>query len=215
MRTVTIRARIALCAAPLLLALAACGGDEGKPAYGGAGAQAPPPAAGDAAPAQPAAPAGPDGSTEAEPPPARGTDDEPATPPGRAAPASPAAPAQPRPVMPQQSVRVAQTELGRILVDQSGRTLYGFTKDKDGASNCDADCVAVWPALITPGEVKPGDGVRPGMLRTARQGGDVTQAAYGEWPLYYYVGDTGPGETNGQGLDDEWFVVAPDGKLIR
>lgn len=38
---------------------------------------------------------------------------------------------------------------------------------------------------------------------------------YGDWPLYYYVGDTVPGDVNGQGLDGEWFAVAPDGKLVR
>ncbi|MGW2850241.1 hypothetical protein ACWC5G_36810, partial [Streptomyces sp. NPDC001274] len=38
---------------------------------------------------------------------------------------------------------------------------------------------------------------------------------YGDWPLYYYVGDMGPGDVNGQGLDGEWFAVSPDGKLVR
>jgi predicted lipoprotein with Yx(FWY)xxD motif len=28
-------------------------------------------------------------------------------------------------------------------------------------------------------------------------------------PLYYYIGDTKPGDTNGQGLQNLWFVATP------
>ncbi|MEU6603279.1 hypothetical protein [Streptomyces flaveolus] len=48
------------------------------------------------------------------------------------------------------SVKVGDSEYGRILVDQSGRTLYTFTKDKAGVSNCGKDCIAVWPAVTSP-----------------------------------------------------------------
>ncbi|MGP3923616.1 COG4315 family predicted lipoprotein [Streptomyces sp. 8N616] len=113
------------------------------------------------------------------------------------------------------SVKVADSEAGPILVDQSGRTLYGFTKDKGGASSCDADCIAVWPALTSGSEVKPGKGAKAALLRETERAEGVEQATYGAWPLYYYVGDSAPGELNGQGLDGEWFVVAADGKLIK
>ena len=38
---------------------------------------------------------------------------------------------------------------------------------------------------------------------------------YNNWPLYYYVGDVGPGDVDGQGVDGVWFVVGADGKLIK
>ncbi|MET8680487.1 hypothetical protein ABZW18_23615 [Streptomyces sp. NPDC004647] len=117
------------------------------------------------------------------------------------------------------SVKVADSDAGPILVDQSGRTLYGFTKDKgrgeDGANSCDADCIAVWPALTSTSDVKAGKGTQPSLLRGTERGEGATQATYGEWPLYYYVGDSAPGDVNGQGLDGEWFVVAADGKLVK
>ncbi|MGP4003861.1 COG4315 family predicted lipoprotein [Streptomyces sp. 8N706] len=110
---------------------------------------------------------------------------------------------------------MADSEAGRILVDQSGRTLYGFTKDKEGADACKADCIAVWPALTSTSEVKAGGGARTSLLHGTERAQGAVQATYGEWPLYYYVGDTAPGDLNGQGLDGEWFVVAADGKLIK
>ncbi|MFF3457979.1 hypothetical protein ACFYXH_27380 [Streptomyces sp. NPDC002730] len=113
------------------------------------------------------------------------------------------------------SVKTADSVLGKILVDDSGRTLYGFTKDKPGAGNCDADCIAVWPALTSAKDVKAGAGTDAALLKEAKLGEGAEQATYGDWPLYYYVGDATPGDVNGQGLDGEWFVIAADGKLIK
>ena len=112
-------------------------------------------------------------------------------------------------------VKVADSSLGRILVDDSGRTLYGFTKDKPGASKCDADCIAVWPALTSAKDVQAGTGAKAALLKETKLGEGAEQATYGDWPLYYYVGDATPGDVNGQGLDGEWFVIAADGKLIK
>jgi predicted lipoprotein with Yx(FWY)xxD motif len=113
------------------------------------------------------------------------------------------------------SVRAADSPLGKILVDDSGRTLYGFTKDKPGASKCDADCIAVWPALTSARDVKAGAGTDAALLKETKLGEGAEQAVYGDWPLYYYVGDATAGDVNGQGLDGEWFVIAADGKLIK
>lgn len=107
-------------------------------------------------------------------------------------------------------VRIAQSGLGPILVDQSGRTLYAFTKDEDKSSACDADCIAVWPALTTQSKVDAKDGADANLVSQADE-----QAVYGKWPLYYFVGDQVAGDVNGQGVDDEWFVIAADGKLVR
>ncbi|GAA3776919.1 hypothetical protein ACFS5L_34465 [Streptomyces phyllanthi] len=112
-------------------------------------------------------------------------------------------------------VKVAGSDLGDILVDQDGRTLYAFTKDKAGQSNCDADCIAVWPALTGSTKVAAGPGTSKALLASATNAGGAVQAVYGDWPLYYYVGDSSPGDVNGQGLDGEWFVVGADGKLVR
>jgi predicted lipoprotein with Yx(FWY)xxD motif len=112
-------------------------------------------------------------------------------------------------------VTVADLGLGSVLVDGEGRTLYAFTKDKEASGSCDAECIAVWPALTSPAPATAGRGVKKALLREAKQSGGAVHVTYGDWPLYYYVGDTAPGDVNGQGLDGEWFAVAPDGKLVR
>ncbi|HEV8556138.1 MAG TPA: hypothetical protein VGR06_07055 [Actinophytocola sp.] len=113
------------------------------------------------------------------------------------------------------TIKVADSEVGPILVDGSGRTLYGFTRDRDKSSNCDADCIAVWPALTSSAPASAGDRAVTSLLGQAGPAEGAAQVTYGEWPLYYYVGDAVAGDLNGQGIDDEWFVVAPDGSLIK
>ena len=109
-------------------------------------------------------------------------------------------------------VKIAQSDLGPILVDQTGRTLYAFTKDENKSSACDADCIAVWPALTAESKVDAKDGAD---MQLVSQIDESSQAVYGKWPLYYYVGDQVSGDVNGQGVDDEWFAVAADGKLVK
>ncbi|MFE7382579.1 hypothetical protein ACFU9F_19675 [Streptomyces zhihengii] len=113
------------------------------------------------------------------------------------------------------SVTTAESDLGSILVDSNGRTLYAFTKDKPGTATCDADCIAVWPAFTSAAELTATGTADPALLGETRLGEGADQAVYGDWPLYYYVGDVLPGDVNGQGLDGEWFAVAADGTLVK
>ncbi|MDE3721995.1 hypothetical protein PWG71_11395 [Nocardiopsis sp. N85] len=112
-------------------------------------------------------------------------------------------------------ISLVESEVGTALADAEGRVLYGFTKDKDAESVCEADCIATWPALTTAGDVEPGEGLDASLLGTTERTDGVTQVTYGEWPLYYYVGDVLPEESNGQGLDGEWSLVAADGTLVK
>jgi predicted lipoprotein with Yx(FWY)xxD motif len=113
------------------------------------------------------------------------------------------------------TVKVVDSDLGPILVDESGRTLYAFTKDKNQSSNCGEACIAVWPALTTVKPAVAGDGAKAELIGQTKSTQGQQQATYGQWPLYYYVGDMVAGDLNGQGIDDEWFVLASDGTLIK
>jgi predicted lipoprotein with Yx(FWY)xxD motif len=113
------------------------------------------------------------------------------------------------------SVKISNSSLGPILTDQDGRTLYAFTWDKGGTSSCTADCIALWPALISQAPVSAGNGAKSALLGKTERAEGAVQATYGEWPLYYYVGDRAPGDVDGQGVDGVWFVVNADGKLVR
>src|SRR6476646_2052571 len=114
-------------------------------------------------------------------------------------------------------VGTASSNLGRILVDRHGRTLYLFLKDKNGKSACSGACAAYWPPLIASGKPHAVAGAKASLLGTTRRGDGRRQVTYRHHPLYRYAGDTGRCHTNGQWLDDfggEWWVLSPAGNKI-
>ena len=112
------------------------------------------------------------------------------------------------------AVALADNALGAILVDGAGRTLYGFTPDTDGVSTCYDDCATAWPPLLDDAGTTVGEGLDPALLTTVDRTDGTKQLKYGAWPLYYFAADAAAGETNGQGVNDVWFVIGADGKLI-
>lgn len=113
------------------------------------------------------------------------------------------------------AVRTAETDLGVVLVDADGLTLYAFTQDETGASNCTGGCAENWPPVTVDGEVSVGDDLDPAAFSTIERPDGSRQVAIGGTALYGYQDDAAPGDVNGQGVGDAWFVVSPDGDLIR
>ncbi len=113
------------------------------------------------------------------------------------------------------TVAVADSSLGEILVDGEGRTLYRFLNDTEGQSNCSGDCEATWPVLATEGDAEAGDGADAALLGTLEREDGTVQVTYADWPLYYFAADAAAGDTNGQGVGEVWYVVAPDGSTIE
>jgi predicted lipoprotein with Yx(FWY)xxD motif len=113
-------------------------------------------------------------------------------------------------------VESEDSALGTILVDSKGNTLYVFMQDTSDVSTCTGDCAASWPALIAKGEVKAGGGgdVDESLLGTSERDDGKTQVTYNGHPLYHFSGDQAPGDTNGQGIGDIWYVVSPAGDAI-
>jgi predicted lipoprotein with Yx(FWY)xxD motif len=107
---------------------------------------------------------------------------------------------------------------GLILTDQRGNTLYAFLPDEQGPSTCYDDCAATWPALMAKGELEVSgndeDPTDAGLLGTAPRDDGGQQVTYNGWPLYRFANDQGPGDTNGQGVGDAWYVVSPEGDPI-
>jgi predicted lipoprotein with Yx(FWY)xxD motif len=105
--------------------------------------------------------------------------------------------------------------LGSFLVGPDGMTLYEFTKDTAGVSNCTGACLEKWPALTVPNGMQPtaGDGVT-GTLGTIQRADGTYQVTLDDMPLYYWYQDVVPGDANGQNVGQVWFVVAPDGTMI-
>ncbi|WP_371966056.1 hypothetical protein [Actinomadura chokoriensis] len=108
--------------------------------------------------------------------------------------------------------------LGTILVDGEGRTVYLFEKDTGNKSSCSGSCMAVWPPVTTSGKPKPGSGANASKLGTTTRSDGATQVSYAGHPLYYYAPDgTSSGSAKGQGLDQfgaKWFVMSPAGTAV-
>lgn len=131
------------------------------------------------------------------------------------------APATAAPVTPAMSpgavtVMLATSDLGEIVVDAAGMTLYAFTPDEaGGVSTCYDTCAQNWPPLAAPDQITAGEGLDVAMFTAVpRDDAAGDQVKFGDWPLYYFAGDEAPGDTNGQGLNDAWYVVGADGELI-
>ena len=109
-------------------------------------------------------------------------------------------------------VKIADSSLGNILVDGSGRTLYLFTQDgrNTNSMDCDAACRKLWPPME--GRPTAGDGVNASMIGTTK--GDKPQATYAGHPLYYYAEDQKAGDTKGQGIDKIWYALDAGGKAV-
>lgn len=112
------------------------------------------------------------------------------------------------------TVGVADNELGSIIVDEVGMTLYGFTPDDAGEPTCVDGCADAWPPYAVDGDTLPA-GLDASIFSIVAHPSGVNQLKAGTWPLYYFAGDIAPGDTNGQGSGDVWFVAASDGSLIR
>lgn len=106
--------------------------------------------------------------------------------------------------------------LGQFLVNGSGMTLYIFTKDQPDKSVCatSANCIKAWPPLLTQGNPTLGTGVDASLVGSATLPDGTKIVTYNHMPLYTYVPDTKPGDTNGQGVGSVWFVIAPTGKPV-
>jgi predicted lipoprotein with Yx(FWY)xxD motif len=114
-------------------------------------------------------------------------------------------------IKPDEPVMVARTpDLNLYLTDTSGKTLYYFTKDTRGASACNGTCLAKWPAFGADPVSAPSILVPSGFSTVSRADG-VNQTAYMGRPLYYYAGDMKPGDANGQGFNNLWYVANASG----
>ena len=98
-----------------------------------------------------------------------------------------------------------------VLADANGHTLYWFAPDTAARSACYGSCAAYWPPVKGPATAGPGVTGRLSVL--TRSDGSV-QAAYDGHPLYTYIGDSAPGQANGNGLNLNgglWHEVTASG----
>jgi predicted lipoprotein with Yx(FWY)xxD motif len=105
---------------------------------------------------------------------------------------------------------VKNGKLGSVPVDEAGFTLYRFSLDKAGVSVCTSaqGCDVAWPPLLLPaGVTKPLGGPGVTGLATLKRSDGRLQVTYHGIPLYRFAGDKAAGQTNGQGIEGDWFAV--------
>ncbi|MFD4787258.1 SCO0930 family lipoprotein [Streptomyces sp. NPDC058459] len=123
-----------------------------------------------------------------------------------ASPATPAAPAGKLTV-------ATNPQLGSVLTDGSGLTLYRFDKDtaEPPKTNCEGDCATTWPP-VPAADANAGAGIDKAMLGEVTRPDGTKQLTIGGWPAYRYAKDLNSGDVNGQGVGGKWFALAPNGK---
>jgi predicted lipoprotein with Yx(FWY)xxD motif len=107
--------------------------------------------------------------------------------------------------------------LGNILVDSQGHTLYLFKKDSGTKSACFGACATNWPPLRASGTPTVGGGASASSVGTTPRSDGTPQITYNGHPLYRFVGDKKPGDTNGQGLTafgGGWFALSAAGNQV-
>jgi predicted lipoprotein with Yx(FWY)xxD motif len=111
-----------------------------------------------------------------------------------------------------QSLHVASTSLGKVLVDTTGKTVYTLSADGPNKSTCAASCLALWPA------VPPGQAAHvTGMVSSTTTPDGTKIATVAGHPVYTFSQDQGPGDVNGEGIKafgGTWYAVSAAGKTV-
>lgn len=102
-----------------------------------------------------------------------------------------------------------------IVVDGEGKAVYVYTRDNPGAttSACTGGCASLWPEVTSAGA--------PTLQGVTGKIGSITgvdgkqQITVNGMPIYYYAKDTAPGQVNGQGVANVWYVIGADGAMIQ
>jgi predicted lipoprotein with Yx(FWY)xxD motif len=101
-----------------------------------------------------------------------------------------------------------------FLTDRSGHAVYLWVKDTGDASQCSGACAGAWPPVPATGTVTAGGSAVASDLGTITRSDGTKQVTYDGHPLYYFSGDSGPGQANGQGSDGfgaKWLLISPSG----
>ena len=113
------------------------------------------------------------------------------------------------------SVKAATSPLGQILVGPDGRTLYAFTNDTEAKSTCTGTCAEAWPPAVVAASWTVAPGLDSGIFSTVARDDGTEQLTAGQFPLYYFSGDARPGDVNGQGSGNVWFVVDTKAQVVK
>jgi predicted lipoprotein with Yx(FWY)xxD motif len=94
-----------------------------------------------------------------------------------------------------------------IITDDRGMTLYRYTPDQGKTSVCYDSCAVAWPPVLVDSLPAVADPAISQSLGLTTRNDGAAQLTFQGNPLYYYIGDTNPGDVTGEASDGVWFVV--------
>jgi predicted lipoprotein with Yx(FWY)xxD motif len=115
------------------------------------------------------------------------------------------------------TIGITGTSLGQILVNSQAHTLYLFGKDTGTTSACTGACATAWPPLRATGQPMVGAGANPALVGTTPRSDGAPQITYNGHPVYLFIKDQKPGDTNGEGriaFGASWFALSPTGNQV-
>jgi predicted lipoprotein with Yx(FWY)xxD motif len=131
--------------------------------------------------------------------------------PAAAASAAAAAPAADQPSLTAKEVG----DLGTVVVDKEGYTLYRFDNDKANppTTKCVDACATKWPPVVVDRTAKLRiAGIEDSAIGLLERPDGTAQLTIKGWAVYRYSGDKAPGATDGQGVGGTWYAITPEGK---
>ncbi len=113
-------------------------------------------------------------------------------------------------------IKTASGTAGIWLTDQTGKTLYIYTKDTGTTSTCYAACATNWPPFTATGSVTVnGQFLDASLVGSTKRTDGTTQVTYGGKPLYYFAADSAAGDIKGQGVGGVWYLLGPKANIMK
>ncbi|MFN8354266.1 MAG: hypothetical protein U0Y10_07470 [Spirosomataceae bacterium] len=103
-------------------------------------------------------------------------------------------------------IGLQETTLGKVLADGTGKTLYFFTKDVTGTSQCTGGCLDNWPLFYNE-SLRLDVGLNASDFGTITRSDGKKQTTYKGWPLYTYKNDAATGDVKGENVAGIWSVA--------
>jgi predicted lipoprotein with Yx(FWY)xxD motif len=111
-------------------------------------------------------------------------------------------------------------DVGRVLVDSDGKTLYAEDTETSSELRCTDTCLGFWfPLTVKAGDAPSGSDAVAAKLDTVKRSDDgKTQVTFDGKPLYTFKLDTSAGMAKGDGFTDDfggttldWHAATVDG----
>lgn len=118
-------------------------------------------------------------------------------------------PAGPEPILAKQV-----SDLGEIVVDARGMTVYAFQGDTLATSGCGERCLQKWPAVAAPDPLPAQVAGVDGVLGVYLRPDGTRQLTLNSRPLYTFIQDQTVGQHEGVGKElanSKWGIVQSDG----